>query len=73
MCSLPQCTNNCFRWMLGLCEPKENDATKYKVRPGNAHPKAAHNPDDYAIQMIRLLQPGTDKLVAENHNKRQRS
>jgi len=71
--SLPQCNSDCFRWMLGLCEPKENDAATCKARPGNAHPTVVQTPDDCAIKMVRLLQPGIDKLVADNHNKHQRN
>ena len=73
MRQLPQCRNNCFRWMLGLCEPTAADATKCKQRPGNKHPTAAETPDDYAAQMARLLQSGVDKLLGEAGVKRQRA
>ena len=69
---LPQCNNNCFCWMLGLCEPSEHDATRCKQHPENNHPSAAQTPDDYAAQMCHLLQPGVDKLIANNAEKRQR-
>jgi len=57
--------------MLELCEGKDTDATRCKQRPENVRPTAAQTLDDYAMQMARLLQPGVDKLLAVNADKRQ--
>ena len=71
---LPRCHNNCFRWMLGSCESKEGDARRCKNRPENTHCKAEHIPDDYAVQLVQLLQPGVTKILSETPTagKRQR-
>ena len=71
---LPRCNNNCFRWMLGSCEGKEGEPGRCKQRPENLHPKAGDIPDDYAVQLVELLQPGVDKLLSNNQGsaKRQR-
>ena len=72
---LPRCHNNCFRWMLGSCEGKEGDARRCKNKPENSHPKAEHVPDDYAVQLAQLLQPGVTKVLNEitTARKRQRT
>ena len=72
MRQLPQCNNNCFRWMLGLCEGRDSNKSRCKVRPENNHPSARETPDDYAAQMVRLLQPGVDKLLEAQGAKRNR-
>ena len=59
--------------MLGLCEGRDNNKKRFKVRPINAPPSAADTPDDYAAQIVRLSQPDVDKLVEAHHAKRQRA
>ena len=65
MRKLPQCNNNCFRWLLGLCEGRDNNKGRCKARPENVHAGSGVIPDDYALQLSKLLQPSVDKLVAE--------
>ena len=69
---LPHCGQNCYRWMLGACKPDPNDKRKCGVRVRNMHPTATQVPDDLAASIARILQPGVDKLVAANKDKRYR-
>ena len=68
--NLPRCHNNCFRWMLGACEAKEGYPTRCKARPENIHPSAKETPDDYAVQLVQMLQPGVDRVMSEMNIKR---
>ena len=72
---LPRCRNYCFRWMLGMCEGKPNDITRCKYRPEHLHPKGSTVPDDYAVQLAQLLQPGVAKIISDTltAGKRQRA
>jgi len=45
---LPQCNNNCFRWILGLYKGQDTNKKRSKVRPENSHPSAVETLDDYA-------------------------
>ena len=60
--------------MLGACEHKEGDEKRCKKKPENSHPKSEQIPDDYAVQLAQLLQPGVTKLLSESKTagKRQR-
>ena len=52
--------------MLGACERKPGDPSRYTVRLDNVHPTAAQVPDDYEIQLQQDLQPGVDNFLAEH-------
>ena len=75
MLLLPRCHNKCFRWMLGSCEEKYGDARRCTNKPENSHPKAKHVPDDYAVQLVQLLQSGVTKILSDTPTagKRQRT
>ena len=56
--------------MLGRCEVRIDNATKYKTRLKCNHPMVSHVENDYASQLDQTLQPGVDKLIKENGSKK---
>lgn len=70
MRALPHCNNNCYRWMLGMCEGKADNPRRCAVRPENLHPRASNIPDCLAIQMSQMLQSGVDKFMVSNGGKK---
>ena len=72
---LPRLHNYCFRWMLGMCEHKPGDPARCKYRPEHLHPRSNKVPDDYAVKLGQLLQPGVTKILSETPTagKRQRA
>ena len=70
--ALPRSNNNYFRWVLGRCKGREDDPGRYGINPVNLHPSAAQVPDDYATQMVQLLQAGVDVAVKNHTGKHQK-
>ena len=70
--ALPRTNNNCFRWMLGRCEGKEDNPCRCKVRPENNHPTSSQIPDDYATQLVQMLQAGVDVAIGNHSGKKRK-
>jgi len=72
MTALPSHNHSCYRWMLGRCDSDPSNPHTCGVRNENNHLTATQIPNDYAIKLAQVLQPGIDQLVAESATKRPR-
>ena len=70
---LPKCGNCCYRWMLGLCEPVEENPIRCRLKTENTHPTTQNTPDKYVRELMQLLQLGVKKLLEENKSKKYRN